>query len=299
MRTQANAARKVWKGIRSGGLSLVATTALSACSMSGGGEVMPLPPVASGPVATYADLATYADAAQFAIVATVDSTSTLSPERAPGVAPGMARLYVEAQTDALLAGQVPIGEEIAYLVDVPLTAEGKVPKIRNSQVILFARSADQAIGQAGAFQLVAPDAQLPATAENLSRVRAIFAELYAADAPPRITGIRDGLSVAGNLAGESETQLFLQSANRQPVTVTVLRRPNAAPAWGVSWSEIVDQTASAPAPNTIGWYRLACSLPAALPANALLTGSAADRQRATADYAFVLSSLGPCERNRT
>jgi hypothetical protein len=35
----------------------------------------------------------------------------------------------------------------------------------------------------------------------------------------------------------------------------VIRRPGMDPTWGVSWSEIVDQSAGPPAPETVEWYR--------------------------------------------
>jgi hypothetical protein len=78
-----------------------------------------------------------------------------------------------------------------------------------------------------------------------------------------VTGIRDVMSVPGNLAGESETQLFLDTATGDPVSLSVVRRPGMQPTWGVSWSEIVDQSARPPAPQTVAWYR-----PRLLPARA-------------------------------
>ena len=107
------------------------------------------------------------------------------------------------------------------------------------------------------------------------------------------------MSVAGNLTGESETQLFLETATGTPVSLTVIRRPGMAPHWGVSWSEIVDQSARPPAPETVEWYRLACSLPPQLPRDAFLQDDRAARTRAEADYAFILEELGGCPRIRT
>jgi hypothetical protein len=145
---------------------------------------------------------------------------------------------------------------------------------------------------------VAPDAQLPLDPMLEERVRAIIGQLAARDAPPRITGVRDVISVAGNLAGESETQMFVGTAGGAPVSLTVLRRPNMDPTWGVSWSEIVDQAAKPPEPGTIAWYRLACFLPRKLGADAFLQSDTAGRRRAEADYQFILDQLGPCERTR-
>jgi len=108
--------------------------------------------------------------------------------------------------------------------------------------------------------------------------------------------VHDVISVAGNLAGESETQMFVDTATGAPASLTVVHRPNQQPTWGVSWSEIVDQSAKPPERDTIAWYRLACSLPRSLPRAAYLQSDAAGRNRAEADYSFILDSLGPCER---
>jgi hypothetical protein len=148
-------------------------------------------------------------------------------------------------------------------------------------------------------QLVAPQAQIGWTAELEARLRPILTGLYAADAPPRITGVADALAVAGTLAGESETQIFLATENRSPVSITVLRRPGQRPQWGVSWGEIIDSAALPPQPETLRWYRLACALPAQLPSGANLARDAAERRLAAGDYAFVREALGPCERRIT
>jgi len=216
--------------------------------------------------------------------------------RAPGLAPGFARLYLEAQTTALIAGRAGVGATIAYLVDVPLDAKGKVPKLKKREMLLFA---DSVPGRAGEVQLVAPGAQLAYTPALEARLRPILTELYAADSPPRITGISDALAVAGTLTGESETQIFLATENRAPVSLTVLRRPGQRPQWGVSWGEIIDSAARPPAPESLRWYRLACALPAQLPSGANLARDPAERRLAAGDYAFVVSQLGACERRIT
>jgi hypothetical protein len=66
----------------------------------------------------------------------------------------------------------------------------------------------------------------------------------------------------------------------------------------VSWSEIVDQSARPPEPQTVAWYRLACFLPAGLPADAFLQQDAGSRRQAEADYRFILEQLGACPRTR-
>ena len=243
---------------------------------------------------TYADLVDLADDTPLVIRAEIRDQATVPAERAPGLEPGMARLYVEAETLALIAGDVPLGESLKYLVDVPLDSRGKVPKLKRSEVLLFGRPV---AGRPSEIQLVRTDAQLAWSPVLEQRLRPILAELAGADAPPRVTGVSDALSVAGNLAGESETQFFLATGSGRPASISVVRRPGMDPAWGVSWTEIVDRAASQPARDTLRWYRLACSLPASLPATANLAESPLDRERAANDYRLVRDALGPCPRS--
>lgn len=256
----------------------------------------PVAAAAAQPVATYADLAQLSELASIVALVEVRDQAVVRPERAPGLQPGHARLYVTARTAALLASRSPIGESLNYLVDVPLDARGKPPRLKKQRFILFA---DPVQGRPGSLQLVEQGAQMPATPESEQLARTVVAAFAAQDLPPRITGVRDVMSVAGNLVGESETQLFLETVTGEPVSLTVVRRPGMEPQWGVSWSEIVDQSARAPEPRTVEWYRLACSLPQQLPAGAYLQDDRESRVRAEADYRYVLQQLGPCARLRT
>lgn len=249
--------------------------------------------VPAGP--TYADLVDLADPAALVIRAQIRQQALLKPERAPGVRAGYGRLYIEARTIALLAGSAPIGESIRYLVDVPLDEDGDPPRLKKREVILFARPA----GRPGEIQLVAPTAQLPWSQPLEARLRPVLNELAAPDGPPSVLGVRDIFSMPGNLAGESETQMFLNTDGEGPVSITVVRRPNMAPVWGVSWSEIVDQAARPPAKDTLAWYRIACFLPEELPRDANLAQDSASRAQAEEDFRFVQQSLGPCRRNRS
>jgi len=259
-------------------------------------QARPAPAATVAPGPTYADLASLSERAHLVIRAEIRRQTTLKPERAPGLAPGFARLYIEARTVALVGGTTTVGENLAYLVDVPLDAKGKVPKLKKSVVILFA---DPVAGRPGEIRLVAPSAQLAYAPGLEARIRPILQELYGPDAPPAITGVSDALAVPGTLAGESETQIFLATADRSPVSLTVLRRPGQAPQWGVSWGEIIDSSARPPAPETLRWYRLACSLPAQLPSSANLARDPAARRLAAGDYALVREQLGPCQREVT
>jgi hypothetical protein len=258
-----------------------------------------LPAAAQAPAATapsYADLADLADPAVAVIHARIRKQATVEPERAPGLAPGHVRLYLEAETVALLTGSAPIGGALRYLVDLPLDEKGRAPKLKKRDVLLFTRAAS---GRPGEIALVAPDAQLDWSPELEARLRPILAELADPDAPVAVTTVREALSVPGNLVGESETQFFVGTEGAGPLSITVVHRPNMAPVWGVSRSEIVDQAAEPPRPDTLGWYRLACFLPRDLPREANLTADAGARARAMADYRFVRDQLGPCPRNRS
>lgn len=241
------------------------------------------------------DLIDLADYADLVVRAKIRRQSDVEPERAPGLRPGFARFYIEAETLALIAGSSPLGERVTYLVDLPLDARGRKPKLRKEEVLLFARPVP---GHPSQLQLVAPDAQLLWNEALERRTRLILEQLVAPGAAPKITGIRDALSVAGTLAGESETQIFLATRDDSPAAISVVRRPDMAPAWGVSFSEIVDQAVRVPEAGSLAFYRLACSLPQSLPSEANIAREPADRARASDDYRYVLSQLGPCPRLR-
>ena len=243
--------------------------------------------------ATYADLVTLAERSDLVIRAAIRDQIVLKPERAPDLSPGFARLYIEAETLALIAGSTPVGKELAYLVDVPLDADGDPPEFEDREVVLFANPVP---GRPGTIQLVGPGAQLAYSPTLESRLRPILTELVGPDVPPRVSGIGDALAVAGTLTGESETQIFLDTQDGSPVSLSILRRPGRAPTWGASWGEIVDSTARPPAPRTLRWYRLACSLPEELPSSVNLARDPTTRALAEQDYALVIDELGSCER---
>lgn len=243
--------------------------------------------------ATYADLVDLADRSEMVIRAQIRRQATVEPERAPGLAPGFARLYIEARTKALLSGTSAVGESLVYLVDVPLNDKGKPEKYKDREVLLFA---DPVPGQPGSIQLPTKPGQLDYSPELEQRLRPILTQLAAREAAPVITGIGDALAVEGTLTGESETQIFLDTQDRSPVSITVLRRPGQPPVWGVSWGEIIDSAARPPEKMTLRWYRLACALPEQLPSSANLARDADARRLAEADYGFVREQLGPCER---
>lgn len=260
---------------------------------SAGANAVPAPELVAVPAASYADVASLVEKAAIVARVEVRSQATLPPEAQSGVAPGKVRVYLQSRTESLLVGRAAVGESLAFLSDVPLTGKGKAPKLKKQRFIVFAVPVP---GRAAELQLVGPNAMVPADPALEQQVRTIATALLSPDAPPRITGVRDVMSVRGNLAGESETQMFLDTADGAPVSLTVVRRPGMQPDWGVSWTEIVDQSAAPPRPETLEWYRLACTLPARLPASAFLQAESAARFQAEVDYEFVLQQLGPCTR---
>ena len=148
------------------------------------------------------------------------------------------------------------------------------------------------------LRLVTADAQVPYSPAAADMLRAIVREASGADAPPRITGIGRAFSVPGNLPGERETQFFLQTADQRPISLSVLRRPGEQVRWSVALGEIVDEGAGPPQPNTLLWYRLACTLPARLPADVLSEATPEESQAIQADYRVVTDGLGRCARTR-
>ncbi|MET0250480.1 MAG: hypothetical protein ABW164_12230 [Sphingobium sp.] len=243
---------------------------------------------------SYADLVDLSDSASLVVVAQIRNIIALPQEQAAGVPAGHRRLFVEARVGQLIRGDSGIVPDVSYLYDAPLDRRGKLPKLKKAQVLLFARPG----ARPGQIQLTARDAQIVAAPETVARVKTILSALVAPDAPPRILGPGDAFHVAGTVAGESETQLFLRTENGDPVSLSILRRPGQEPRWAVALGEIVDEAARAPQPGGLLWYRLACGLPPALPARSVRSLGVQEAETARADYLLVMRSLGPCGRTR-
>lgn len=245
---------------------------------------------------TYADLADLSVAAPVVAHVRLIRSIPLKEAEAGAIRPGHSRHYVEAETVALIRGAGGLPARVSYLADLPLGPKGKPAKLaKKSEYVVLAAAVP---GRPGELRLIAPDAQLPFTAERADHIRSILREAIGNDAPPRITGIGKAFHVRGSLPGESETQIFLQTAEERPVSLSVLRRPGETPRWAVALSEIVDDSAAPPATNTLLWYRLACTLPRALPRHSYADADAGEAQAIQADYGLVLERLGPCARSR-
>lgn len=248
------------------------------------------------PTPTYADLADLALAAPVAAQVRIAEAVAVAAERAPGLKPGMARFYVQAGLVSLIRSPQSLPARLSYLVDLPRDSRGKAPRLRKGSEFLLL--AAPVAGRPGELRLVAPDAQIAFTPERAATLRSIIREASSASPPPRIAGIGRAFHVPGAIRGESETQLFLQTAGGTPVSLTVLRRPGQTPVWAVALSEIVDEAAEPPAPGTLLWYRLACGLPRALPRQSLAEADPEAAAAIEADYRLVLERLGPCVRSR-
>lgn len=267
--------------------------------IAGAAAAMPVAAAESqtpAPAFTYADLADLTLAAPIAAHVRVAKSTVVKDERAPGLKPGMARLYVEADLVSLIRSTDSLPGRMSYVVDLPRDSKGKAPKLRKgTELILLATPV---AGRPTELRLVASDAQLPFTAERAAQLRGIVREATGASPPPRIAGIGRAFHVPGAIRGESETQIFLQTAGGDPVSLTVLRRPGQTPQWAVALSEIVDDSAAPPARDTLLWYRLACGLPRTLPQSSLAEADSVGAAAIQADYRLILERLGPCARSR-
>ncbi len=243
----------------------------------------------------YADIADLATAAPVIAHITVNRAIKVDPERAPEAPAGTRRFYIIGSVNALIRGRDGISDTIRYIVDVPMDTRGRTPKLKKRDMLVFGR---QVPGNPQDIQLVAPDAQIEWTAARDRRTRQLVREIVSRDAPPAIRRIGSAFHVPGTIIGEGETQIFLESENDQPLSITILSRAGQKKRWAVSLSEIVDEAARAPVRNSLLWYRLACFLPRDLPDNVLNGTSMSEANQARLDYRLVIQDLGNCPRSR-
>jgi hypothetical protein len=249
------------------------------------------------PNPSYADLADLSLAAPVAAHVRLRRAVALKAAEAGSVPAGKSRFYVEADVLSLIKGADGLPARVSYLADLPLGPGGKPPKpSKKSEYIILAAPV---VNRPGELRLVASDAQLPFTADRAALLRSILQEASGPDAAPRITGIGRAFHVPGSLPGESETQVFLQTADGRPVSLSVLRRPGETPRWAFALGEMVDDAAEPPKSNSLLWYRLACTLPSALPPHSLAEAEQEQRAAIQADYRLVIEQLGPCARSRS
>lgn len=242
---------------------------------------------------SYADVADLARQAPIVIDGYIIKAVKVPAEQAAGVPAGRIRMLITLDLVSLIRSPQGSPARITYLADVLLTAKGKAPKLKKNRVILFARPVPN---KPNYVQLQTPNAQLAWSAETDTQVRSVLRELLAQGAPPHISGFANAFYSAGSLPGEGETQIFLQTPAEMPTSLVITRSAGGAPRWAVSFGELVDASATQPAPNTLGWYRLACFLPQTLPQEILAGQPEGDGAKIAADYAVVRQALGRCER---
>lgn len=247
----------------------------------------------AAPLPGYAEVADLVLDSPVLLDAQVRSAVRIKGAEAANVAPGRVRFYVEADVLALIRAPGAMPTRVGYVVDVPLDARGRPPKLNKRRVLLFARPVS---GQATMVQLTTLDAQRDWSAELDAMVRGVVREVVAPAAPPAVTGLGNAFHVPGTLPGEGETQIFVQTATGAPISLSILRRPGEQRRWAVALGEIVDDAAAAPPRDTLLWYRLACGLPRALPPASTANEDPANAAIAREDYAFVLQQLGACRR---
>ena len=88
------------------------TLAATICFCSASAMQAPTPVTAASPY-SYADIADLATIAPIAIHGRISTAAALKPEQAPGLKPGQARLYVEADVISLIRGSGPLAARVA------------------------------------------------------------------------------------------------------------------------------------------------------------------------------------------
>lgn len=241
----------------------------------------------------YSDIADLAAASPLVIRASVRKVSKVTVASSTAGAAPQEYLLVRARVDALIRGDQGVPPEIRFLTFPPVDADPMTFNPRKvKSILVFARPG----ASAGEVRLISRYAMRPTTPDLEATARAIVTELLSPEAPPAIIAVGDAFHVAGTVAGEGETQIFLKTTNGTPVSLSIVHHPDEPPRWGVALGEIVDETAVPPEKNSLLWYRLACGLPDQLPPSATQTLPLADMEAAQRDYRFVLESLGRCGR---
>jgi hypothetical protein len=251
---------------------------------------------APGPVAevaSFSDLADLAFAAPIAAQVRIAKTWRLRDEEAVGVPEGHTRFLIEANVERLLSGRNGLPGTIRYIADVPNTAAGRPAKLKDATAFVFLTGD---VSRPDQMRLISRNAQIAANPRTEATLRSLLQDAATPAGTTRITGIANAFHIPGAVPGESESQIFLSTADRRPVSLSVLRRPGETPRWSVALGEFVDDAAGPPERDTLLWYRLACSLPPSLPSGVLSDLSVSAALAVSADYRLVLERLGPCGR---
>jgi len=237
-------------------------------------------------LANYADIADLALAAPVVARATITNIAGLSSKQSGSAAPGRVRQAVTVRLGNLLVAPGSMAPTLSWLWDAPADAKGRPPKAKGLDVLAFLATptAD------GGTRLISRRAMQPYDPALADQVRAIIAENRSGTVPV-ITGVSNGFRADGTLPGESESQFFLTSSDGRATTLVVQNRPGEVRRVLVARGDIIDESAQRVKPGTLLWYRLACFLPATLPASAGGGDPALAR-----DWRDAMASLGPCGR---
>ncbi len=259
--------------------------------------ISPLPSSLAVPAqdASYADVADLVTISPLIVDTTIRNLQKVAPEQAVGVPANLQRMLVEADVSALIRGQGGVTPRVRFVLDVPKDAKGKTPKMKKLRIFVLGSAV---AGRPGEVRLARPNALILWSAGNDLLLRAITKEAVLIDAPQRVTGITSAFYSAGTVLGEGETQVFMKTERDQPLSLSILSRPGQEKRWAVSTAEVIDESATAPAKNTLLWYRLACGLPRSLSSDLVESAESDNAARAQADYKFVIDALGPCGRKR-
>ena len=242
----------------------------------------------------FADIADLTIGAPAVVRATILKAEKLNKKEAPDVAPGRVRMLIDAQVQGVLTAREPVPARIQYLWEGALDAKGKPPKLKGLPVLLFLQRVP---GREGQYQLTSRNGQIAGTAGAEAAARRVLTDMRSPEVRDlRITGIGSAFHVRGSIPGEAESQIFITTASGRPVSLVVLSRPGQAKSFSVALSDVIDDAAATVPRDTLMWYRLACSLPATIPASAIAELEPADREAVAADYGFVRNSLGACGR---
>lgn len=236
---------------------------------------------------SYADLADLTLSAPAIVRATIANSERISDKESPGLTPGNARLLVTATVTASIIAPGAIPASLQWLWDAPLDPRGKTPKPKGLAVLAWLAPP----ATDGKTRLIARNAQLPWDAATEAQVRSIATEARSGSVPI-VTGVTNGFRADGTVAGESESQFFLSTAAGNNLTLVVTAKPGEPRRVAVARGDVIDESAARVLPATLLQYRLACALPAVLPANA-----GGDDAALAADWTAALVAIGPCGRS--
>lgn len=247
--------------------------------------VLPSPVPVSDRLNSYSDVAELALASPVIVRASIIRTVRITGPAAAGVAAGRTRLLVTAAISNVLVAPGALTGSLQWLWDAPTDAQGRIPAANGLDMLVFLARPTAA----GGTRLMSRRSQQIWDPALSDRVLALAGAARSGSVPV-IGGVSNGFRAEGTVPGESESQYFLVTADARPLTLIVQYRPGEKRRVLLAQGDIVDDSAAAKVqPETLLWYRLACFLPAALPAEA-----GGDDPALARDWRGALDSIGPC-----